>query len=147
MLSYRNSTQKVSPGNTKHKRIPHSFGIFLFSEQLYKIPGEADFKVEITLCWVWNSLMLNMKLFMTEIQLVCPIVYKTFVYILNSERKFCDFFLLFSKCKKRTGSRVSKCHGLMVLWPRRIFLSLRKILRSLCANNFLAFTRYCRFFF
>ena len=103
MLSYSKSTQKVSPGNTKHKRIPHSFGIFLFSEQLYKIPGEADFKVEITLCWVWNSLMLNMKLFMTELQLVCPIVYKTFVHILNSERKLGEFFFLSFQNAKKEG--------------------------------------------
>ena len=44
-------------------------------------------------------------------------------------------------------SRFSKCHGLTVVQPRKIFLTLRKILRFVCANpkfmHFHLFYSFC----
>ena len=43
--------------------------------------------------------------------------------------------------------RVSKCHGLTVVQPRHIFLSLRKILRIVIAFFFCILMSFCSFSF
>ena len=43
--------------------------------------------------------------------------------------------------------KVSKCHGLTVVRPRKVFMTLRKILRIVCANQkFMNFNNFFSFF-
>ena len=78
----------------------------------------------------------------------CGAIYPSCVHPVQSLILIFFFFFLISVKGLLTKRRVSKCHGLMVVRLRKIFLTLRKILRFLCANLFFytSFTIFASFF-